>query len=140
MQRTLAFLILMITFTTCKPTLENKLVFDYKFIGSPDYNPDKTNDFRIDTLVLAFASNFNSDTINVKYNNIDTTVIITTNEVTGFAYDLRLGKIYDLKLTLKINKFEPVKILVNKENQVFLIEKFDSLLKVRSRYYLPGFY
>ena len=140
MRRFFIFLIPMIIFTTCKSKVENKLNFDYKFIGDPDYTPDKKYDLRIDTLVLAFASNFDTDTINVKYNIIDTTIIITTDDVTGFAYDLRLGKIRDTNLTLKINRFDPVKILVNKDNQLLLIEKYDSSLKVRSRYYLPGFY
>ena len=90
-------------------------------------------------MVLAFAGNFDSDTINVKYNGIDTTLLMSTNEKVGFAGDLVLGKIKETYLTLKINNYKPVRIRINKQNQIFLIEKFDSLLLVRSRYYLPGF-
>ncbi len=119
---------------------EKELVFDYKYMGSNDYNPDKKYDLRIDTLVFEFAGNFERDTINIKYNNIDSTIFITTDEVTGLAYELRLGKIIESNMKLKINNYKPVTIIINKENQLFLVEKYDSLLKVRSRYYLPASY
>lgn len=123
-----------------KPKSEKELVFDYKYVGSHEYKPDKKHDLRFDTLVFVFAGNFDRDTVNIKYNDIDSTIVITTNEVTGLAYDLRLGKIVESNMKLKINKYKPVTIIINEENQLFLVEKYDSLLKVRSRYYLPRFY
>jgi len=135
------FVTSMTVFTGCNRKVENKLKYDFKFIGSPNYTPSKKYDLRQNELVLAFASDFHFDTINVKYNNIDTTNIISTSEVTGFAWNLTLGEILESKeLVLTINKFETVKFDVNQENQLFLIELIDSTLHVNSLYYLPGFY
>lgn len=125
---------------SCKMKTGKELVLDYKYIGGPDYTPDKKYDLRMDTLVIAFAGNFDSDTVNIQYDKIDSTIIMSTDEVTGLACDLRLGKIVESNLILKISNYKAVKILINKENQLFLVEKYDSLLKISPRYYLPGFY
>ena len=140
MNRKIVFWPLIVILFSCNPKIEKKLNSDFKYIGEKDYSPDKEYDLRSDTLVIAFSSYFDDDTVNVKYNNIDSTIVISTDEVTGLAFSLMLGQIVDTKMILRINDFEPVEILVNKENQLFLIEKHVSTLKVRSRYYLPGFY
>jgi len=132
-------LTLFLTFA-CTKNSDNNLILDYKFIGQLDYFPDQKNDLRYDKLILAFAGNFDNDTINVKYQDTDSTIIMTTDEVTGLACDLRLGAIKNSNLLLKVNDYKAVKIKIDNDNQLFLIEKIDSLLRVRSRYYLPGFY
>ena len=138
-QLLLMFLIITLTIS-CSKKIEKQLIFDYKYIGQTNYFPDLKPDLRYDTLNIAFAGNFNRDTINVKYQDIDSTIIMTSDEIDGLACDLRLGAIVDSKLFLKINDYKPVEIIINKDNQLFLIEKYDSILKVRGRYYLPGFY
>lgn len=131
---------LTIFFNSCNSKQEKELVLDYEYIGQTDYHPDKKYDLRYDTLAIAFAGNFDNDTVNVKYCDTDSIIIMTTDEVDGLACDLRLGKIVDSYLILKVNDYKPIEIMINKENQLFLIEKYDSLIKIRPRYYLPGFY
>jgi hypothetical protein len=134
-------LVLLITILGCSSTAENKLKFEYKYIGSPNYSPSKSSDKRCNKLVLAFTSNFKLDTINVKYNDIDTTGYINTDEVSGLAWILELGEISGSKdLELRINKFESVRFNINQKDQIFLVKKSDSTLQVNSLYYLPGFY
>ena len=132
-------LTLFLTFA-CTKNSDNNLILDYKFIGQLDYFPDQKNDLRYDKLILAFAGNFDNDTINVKYQDTDSTLIMTTDEVTGLACDLRLSAIKNSNLLLKVNDYKAVKITIDNDNQLFLIEKIDSLLRVRSRYCLPRFY
>jgi hypothetical protein len=134
------FILTLFLTIACTKNSDNNLILDYKFIGQPDYFPVQKYDLRYDKLILAFAGNFDNDTVNVKYQDTDSTIIMKTDEVTGLAYDLRLGAIKNSNLLLKINDHKAVKISIDKDNQLFLIEKTDSLLRVRSRYYLPGFY
>ena len=136
----IALIILLGVVLSCSSKHERKLKFVYNNLGSPNYSPNKEHDKRFGVAVLVFSGNFNLDTINAKYNGIDTTVVISTDHVTGFADELRLGKIDGSKdLELTINKFESVKFNVNQEDQFFLIELIDSTLKVNSVYIFPGF-
>ena len=134
------FVLILFLSVACTKNSDNNLILDYKFIGQLDYFPDQKYDLRYDKLILAFAGNFDNDIINVKYLDTDSTLIMTTDEVTGLACDLRLSAIKNSNLLLKVNDYKAVKITIDNDNQLFLIEKIDSLLRVRSRYYLPGFY
>ena len=134
------FVLILFLSVACTKNSDNNLILDYKFIGQLDYFPDQKYDLRYDKLILAFAGNFDNDIINVKYQDTDSTIIMTTDEVTGLACDLRLGAIKNSNLLLKVNDYKAVKIKIDNDNQLFLIEKIDSLLRVRSRYCLPRFY
>jgi hypothetical protein len=136
----IALIILLGLILSCSTKHENKLKLVYNNLGNADYSPGKEHDKRFGVAVLVFSNNFDLDTINVKYNGIDSTVVISTDEVTGFADELRLGKIDGSKdIELTINKYDPVKFNVNQEDQLFLIELIDSTLKVNSVYIFPGF-
>ena len=125
---------------SCGPSTNKELIVDYKYIGNEGYSPDKVPDLRCDTLFLVFASNFDKDTIRIKYGLINKTRIYSTDQVTGHAGDIIVGRIRkNNELKLRINNYNPVIIKVDKENQFFLIELQDSVLHVSSKYHFDGF-
>lgn len=133
-------IVLTILLSSCLQDKTKELKFEYKEIGKNNYFPPLKTDMRNGDIIIAFASNFDKDTVNIKYKDIDTTKIITTDEIDGLSWDLRLGKATDKQeIKIKINQFRSNSFTVNSENHLFLITLYDSLLTVNSLYSIGGF-
>lgn len=137
---TLAITLLVCTIILSNLKKKEEYIIEYNFIGKEGYIPDKKVDLRDGTVYLCFSAYFRNDLVRVQYDNIDSSFLAETDEVTGHAYDLNLGKFRSSNLRIIINESQPIDLLVDSVNQILLIEKSDSLLKIYGRLYLQPFY
>lgn len=135
----LSFLLFAGTTITCKPHGKEN---SYKTYVNYIVNPEKSKiDKRNGEVVLVFTSYFKNDNIVVEINN--QTILhenLVTEDVTGLAKILKLGKIDKIKiLELSLNRGKKVQLNCNSENQLFIISLVNDTLKINSVKYLPSF-
>ena len=140
MRFSINILILGLLIISCSPKTASELKVKYKYIeSSRDINlvyPDKRNG----NVILVFTGLYQNDTIKINYNETDSTVRLQTYEITGLAQIINLGEFKGKKkINLKLNRFNPINIKPDKNNQIFLIEYSDKRMKIESVYHIPGF-
>jgi hypothetical protein len=130
--------ILLFIVTSCLNTKKDVTTVA-KYIGNSGYKPSLP-DLRDSTLVLAFTSYFDKDSIEIMTQDFSKKINLSTSPITGLSEIIVLGKIKNQKeITVKLNSYRPIRINATLENQIFVISYHNDSLKIESVYHLPSF-
>ena len=109
------FCLLLVSCSTVKNPFAKTQI---NYIGDSEYLPDSIPDLRDGTIVLDFISYYKCDTIKIKFGKTLKTVYLNTDDVTGYADIIVLGKINQRQsMELTLNNFQAVTIIILPENR-----------------------
>jgi hypothetical protein len=127
--------------TSCFGHKDNKLKTVVRYINESGYNPNSFNDLRDSTLIFVFTFSFKNDLVEIKTSDISKSIRLNTNQTTGHAEIVSLGKLnINKEVILKLNNNESARIKVNLENQIFVVKYYGDSLFVESVYHIPSFF
>ena len=140
MTRLIHIAILICIMTACLNSKDKELKTVIKYIGDSGYRPDSIHDLRDSTIVFAFISSFDNDSVEIKTDSTSKKLLLITEPITGHAETVVLGKMKNhQEIALKLNNNKPIKIKTNLDNQIFVIKYYHDSLFVESVYHLPSF-